>query len=89
MEYGRKFAVLQDQLDEARFAKKEPEIKKLMYLTVNQKDKLSLASTFENLKSKSINKGNNFKTHLVSQTIDEHIRIATLNEFYDMDLGAL
>ncbi|MHB1696509.1 MAG: hypothetical protein ACYCSQ_00155 [bacterium] len=88
LEYARKFAVLQDQLDKARFAKKEPEIKKLIYLVVNEKDKFSLAGTFQNLKSKSINKGNNFKTYLVPQTIDDHVRILTVDEFYDKDLSS-
>ena len=87
LEYGRKFAVLQEQLDDARHNKKEIEINKLIYLVLDEKDKFSLMTTFGKLKSTSINKGNNFKTFLVSQTIDEHIRVITFDEFYDRDLS--
>ena len=87
LEYGRKFAILQDQLDDARHDGKEAEINKLIYLVLNEKDKFSLMTTFEKLKSTSINKGNNFKTYLFPQTINDHINVATLDEFYDMDLS--
>jgi hypothetical protein len=87
LEYGKKFAVLQDHLDYARHKNKEIEIDKLIYLVQSGKDKISLIKTFDNLKSKSINKGNNFKTFLVSQTIDDHIRVLTFEEFYDRDLN--
>ena len=86
--YGRKFAALQDKLDDARHNRKEAEINKLIYLVLNEKDKFSLIRRFEKLKSTSINKGNNFKTYLVPQTINDHIRVATLDEFYDRDLNS-
>ena len=88
LEYGRKFAVLQEQLDDARHNSKEIEINKLIYLVLDEKDKFSLMTTFGKLKSTSINKGNNFKTFLVSQTIGEHIRVLTFDEFYDRDLSS-
>ena len=88
LEYGKKFASLQDQLDYARHNSKEIEIDKLIYLVQNGEDKISLIKTFDRLKSTSINKGNNFKTFLVSQTIDDHIRVLTFDEFYDRDLSS-
>jgi hypothetical protein len=79
LRYEQKFTVLQNQLDEARLGKKEPKIKKLIYLALDEKDKHSLTNKFQNLKSKSI---------LAPQTIDDHIRILTLDEFYDKDLSS-
>ena len=82
LEYGRKFAVLQEQLDDARHNKKEIEINKLIYLVLDEKKKALFTKKSENFKYKPVNI-QNFEKFSPLQTA---IGVMTFDEFWSKNL---
>lgn len=87
-EYAYKFAVLQRQLDAAKWAKKEPDIKKLIYLVESSDEKMALIKKIENTKSQSIDLGKDGKEYIVDSTINEHIRVFVFDNFFKQDISS-
>ena len=87
-EYARKFAVLQRQLDTAKWDKKEPDIKKLIYLVENSDEKMTLIKKIESTKSQSIDLGNAGKEYIVDSTINEHVRVFVFDNFFKQDISS-
>ena len=89
LEYRRKFAVLQEQLDDAKRNKKDPKIKKIICLVEKEKDKNLFAKKIENFKNKSVNAEQNFEKYLPNQTVNESFIAMTFDEFWSKKLDSI
>ena len=87
-EYAHKFAVFQMQLDDAKQNKKEPDIKKLIYLVENEDDQMALIKKFENTKSQVVDLDGQGKKYIVDSTVNEHVRVFVFDNFFTQDISS-